>query len=233
MIFAGDSWAIRAFTPENYETRIGGYHRPGDVRLAEFWGVDYDLCLAGGQGNLVILDKLVDMKLDNTRPIIWVYTEPGRDYGRITGKPEFEWISSEDIFNIRHELDVIILKEIRKKLPNPIGFIGGLSDIDVALTESLGFTVLHPSWQHWIARKLNRLEHFTFGWGAADIGWRMHQNNIIPSKVATFAWDDIVKEWWTWEQLGYFYKEHPTPRACQEFAEYLKLTVLEYLNEQK
>lgn len=33
--------------------------------------------------------------------------------------------------------------------------------------------------------------------------------------------------------LGYMCHEHPTPRANQEFAEYLKKTIIEWYNEQK
>lgn len=231
-MFAGDSWAIRAFTEQNYN-RLGNTCYPGDVRLADYWDIDYDFCFAGGQGNLVVLDKLITKEISPDVPIVWVYTEPGRDYGRITKKPEFEWITKEDIFNIRQELDVIILKEIRKQLPNPIGLIGGLSDVNTEVAESLGLTVLYSSWQRWIAETLNRTKHFEFGWGAADIGWRMHSHDILPGRAATFAYDKLIKEWCMWEELGYMCHEHPTPRANQEFAEYLKKTIIEWYNEQK
>jgi hypothetical protein len=229
IVFAGDSWALRGFTEENYTYRIP---IEGDIRLVDHWKIPYVHCLTPGQGNLSVLDCFLTMKIDPGIPIIWIYTEPGRDYNRITGKEEFDWIKSEDIFNIRAELDAIILKTVRDRIKNPIGLIGGLSDINVDLAESLGLDVLHSSWQSWIAKTLNS-QWFKQGWGASDVGWRVHSNNVVPSKAATFAWDEQIKEWCWWEENGYFCHEHPTPRANKEFAEYLQPTVEKWVNEQR
>lgn len=229
-IFAGDSWALKGFTEQNYHF---GNNDPmlGDKRLADYWGLDYQYCLTPGKGNLSVLDKLLSMDIDANVPIIWVYTEPGRDYGKITGDDEFNWIRSEQIFGIREELDKTILTKIRSTLDNPIALIGGLSDVTIELAESLGYEILHPSWQKWISERLERAEHFTFGWGASDIGWRMDYNNVKPSKAAVFAWDDLIKEWCMWEDLGYFSHEHPTPLANEEFAEHLKPYVINWLEK--
>ena len=228
-VFAGDSWALKGFTEENHAY---GNNDPmeGDIRLADHWEIPYVHCLAPGRGNLSILDRFLTMNIDPTVPIIWVYTEPGRDYGRISGKKEFDWIKSEDIFNIRTELDAIILKTIREQIKNPIGLIGGLSDINVALAESLKFKIIHPSWQRWIAEKLES-RWFQFGWGACDVGWRADYNNVLPSKAAVFAWDEQIKEWCWWEEHGYFCHEHPTPLANLEFAKHLQPIVEKWINE--
>lgn len=230
-VFAGDSWALKGFTNENYAY---GNHDPmeGDVRLADHWGIPYDYVLAPGTGNIALLNKLLAKKLDPTVPIIWVYTEPGRDYKLLTGNPEFEWIEREDIFDLRSQLNRDTLIKIRQRLPNPIALIGGLSDIDESLATELGFTVLCPSWQKWIADRLDS-QHFKFGWGACDIGWRADYNNVRPSKTALFAWDEQIKEWCWWEEHGHFCHEHPTPLSNKEFAEYLQPTVEEWLNEQR
>jgi hypothetical protein len=224
-IFAGDSWALKGFTNSNYD--IGNNNpMPGDIRLADYWGIEYIHCLAPGRGNLSVLDKL---KLMPNLPIVWVYTEPGRDYGRITKQNEFDWIRSENIFQLREDLNGIILTTIRNTIPNPIALIGGLSDVDIKLANDLGYKVLCPSWQLWIAEHLNRKEYFKFGWGACDIGWRADYNNVKPSKAALFAWDELIKEWCMWEDLGYMCHEHPTPLANKEFAEYLKEDVLAWI----
>ena len=68
IMFAGDSWAIRAFTETNHD-RLGNFCYPGDKRLADYWDIEYFPCFAGGQGNLVILDKLKSVVADNI-PII-------------------------------------------------------------------------------------------------------------------------------------------------------------------
>lgn len=227
-IFAGDSWALRGFTNDNYI--YNSEMRDDDVRLADYFNIPYVPCIAGGQGNLFILDKIISLNLPKTTPIVWVYTEPGRDYHRITSDTEFAWMESEDIFKIRKLLDCRILETIRQEIPNPIALIGGLSDINESLANDLGYTVLHSSWQLWIAKKLNSTS-FKTGWGAADIGWRFHYNNVKPSKTALFEWDEQIKEWCWWEEQGYFCHEHPTPRANKEFAEFLKPKLEEWLNK--
>ena len=228
-IFAGDSWALKGFTNDNYN--IGNNDpMPDDVCLADHWGIEYQHCLTPGRGNLSILDQLIKMNVAEDVPIVWVYTEPGRDYGRITGNPEFDWIKSEDIFSIRKELDVTILKNIKQRIKNPVALIGGLSDIAVGMASELGYTVLCPSWQHWMAKHLDRTKYFDLGWGASDVGWRADYNNVTPGKAAVFAWDKLIKEWCMWEDLGYMCHEHPTPRANKEFAEYLKQDVIDWID---
>ena len=227
-VFVGDSWALRGFTNDNfiYNAQI----MPNDVRLADYIGLPYQHCIAGGQSNLFLLNKLIEMNLPVDQPILWIYTEPGRDYNNITGNPEFEWIESKNIFEIRKMLDQAILQEIKNKLPNPVAFVGGLSDVNTSLATNLGFTVLHNSWQSWIAQTL-KSQWFKFGWGAADIGWRFHSNNVKPSKTALFEWDEQIKEWCWWEEQGYFCHEHPTPRANKEFAEFLKPKLEDWLSK--
>jgi hypothetical protein len=93
-IFAGDSWALKGFTNENYHYGNND-PMPEDVRLADHWPWTYDYCLTPGRGNISCMQKLQQKKVDPTVPLIWVFTEPGRDYHIITGRPEFEWIESE------------------------------------------------------------------------------------------------------------------------------------------
>lgn len=228
-VFAGDSWALKGFTEDNHN-KGNSRPLPGDVRLADHWPWQYSHCLTPGQGNLACLDRLVSMQVPDDVPVIWVYTEPGRDYGRIKNKPPHEWMQSEDIFSIRTALNHAIMHEIHETISNPIAFIGGLSDVDTLLAQSFGFDVLEPSWQAWIARTLDS-KWFQHGWGASDIGWRMHSDNITPGKAATFAWDEQIKEWCWWEESGYFCHEHPSPRANEEFAAYLQPRVEEWLKQ--
>jgi hypothetical protein len=218
-IFMGDSWALKGFTDKNWHF-ANNDPMPGDTRLADHWPWQYEYCLKPGHGNLACLEKFKTKKIDPSIPLIWVYTEPGRDYNIITGRPPFEWIESEEIFEIRKHLERETLDRIKNEIKNPIGFIGGYSDLNIDLIESHGYTVLHPSWQRWIAEKLNS-QWFKHGWGAGDIGWRADHNNVKPSKSALFAWDEQIKEWCWWEEEGYFCHEHPTPRANAEFAAYL------------
>ena len=228
-LWTGASWAIKGFTEQNYQTGKND-PGPGDVRIPDFWNLPFESCCVGGVSILTILDKLQKLNLDPELPIIWLYGAIERDYGRLTGDFEHGWIMREDFFEIRKELDQKILKIIRETLPNPIGLIGGDTDINVNLAESLGFHVLCDSWQHWIAKTLNS-QWFKFGWNPADVGWRMDSHNIKPSKAVVFAWDELIKEWCWWEDNGYFCHEHPTPKCHKEFAEYLKPKVEQWLED--
>ena len=76
-IFAGDSWALKGFTEQNYHYGNND-PMPGDVRLADHWDMEYVYALAPGKGNLSVMDKIISTKLETTVPVIWVYTEPGK-----------------------------------------------------------------------------------------------------------------------------------------------------------
>jgi hypothetical protein len=230
-IFAGDSWALKGFTNNNYD-KGNQEPLPGDVRLADYWDIEYQLAVTPGRGNLSVLDKIVTTIKSESQPIIWIWTEPGRDYGKITGDAEFNWLMSEEIFAIRNQLTRTTIQTIKQTIKNPIAFVGGLSDIDPSLAYEFGYSTIHPSWQRWIAEKLGS-RHFNFGWGACDVGWRTVYNNVKSSKNATFAWDEQIKEWCWWEEHGYFCHEHPTPMANQEFAKYILPIVERWLNEQR
>lgn len=226
-IFSGDSWALKGFTDENWD-KANQEPLPQDIRLADFWDIDYKPIVYPGKGNLSCLEKIVKANVDPDLPIVWIYTEPGRDYNLMTGRDEFEWITSEETFELRQQLDEYIMEKIANTLTNPVAFIGGLSDIDVELAEKHGFTVLHPSWQKWISEYCNS-SHFQFGWGAGDIGWHADYDDVIPSKTALFAWDEQIKEWCSWEEHDMFCHEHPTIKANILFAHHLKQTALEWI----
>lgn len=223
MIYAGDSWAIRGYTEANY--KMQDTPAPGDKRMCDYWDVDYQTVYAPGQGNLAVLDRI--QQLNTKDPIVWIWTEPGRDYHALTGRPQHEWLTREDYFELRDQLNFESLQRIRASIDNPIALVGGLSDIDPR-AESMGYTVLHPSWQRWIAETLNS-QWFKLGWGASDAGWRTHYNNVVPSRAVAFAWEEQIKEWCWWEEHGYFCHEHPSPKANAEFAEYLKPQVRSWL----
>lgn len=224
-IFAGDSWALKGFTEQNHN-KGNSAPMPGDVRLADHWPWQYELALAPGKGNLAVLRQILKLQPRPNTPIVWVWTEPGRDYADLhPDQDPHEWMRREDIWALRKQLEHATIKIIQQTIPNPIAFIGGLSDI-----ESTEYTVLEPSWQSWIAKRLNS-QYFVRGWGASDIGWRAVHSGVTPGPAATFAWDEQIKEWCWWEEQGYFCHEHPSPRANQEFAEYLQPRVAEWLKQ--
>jgi hypothetical protein len=58
----------------------------------------------------------------------------------------------------------------------------------------------------------------------------MYSNDITPSRTATFAWDEQIKEWCWWEDQGWFCHEHPSLQAHREFAEYLEPSIRQWLH---
>lgn len=221
-LFVGDSWAEKAWTHDNYQLPT----QHSDIRLADFWPGQYTKITVPGLGNLALLDRIQRSNVSEDTPIIWVYTEPGRDHSTITGSKPHSWMQQEDLWQLRTEMNCAIINKIKTTLKNPVAFIGGLSDVPTLPNVD----VLHPSWQQWIANRLNS-QHFVRGWGASDIGWRAVHDGVTPSRTATFAWDEQIKEWCWWEEQGYFSHEHPTPRANQEFAEYLQPQVAQWLKQ--
>jgi hypothetical protein len=223
--FIGDSWASKAFTKDNHHDWESNAN---DVRLSDFWNLDYEFCSLGGKGNLACLDYLVEKNLPQDLPIVWIYTEPGRDYGRITGNNEHKWLLKEEVFEVRKKLNQTILEEIRNRLPNPIALIGGLSDVE----DANDFTVIHPSWQQWIAKQI-KFDKFKFGWGAPDVTWRMKNNKITrPSKQITYACIDWMKFNKEAELQDYMYMYHPGIKATVEFGKYLCPQINDWIEKQ-
>ena len=227
IVFTGDSWALKAYTEQNFEEANQGKLKTDDIRLCDFWDIEYQLITFPGKGNLHGLELLKD--IDSNTPIVWVYTEPGRDYYRITQDSEFNWIQREDIFELRQILHEQTFEKIRQQLPNnPLAMIGGLSDVPTKIACDYDINVIHYSWQKWISEQVQD-SFFKFGWGASDIGWRMHSDNVKPSKAALFAWDEQIKEWCYWEDNDYFCHEHPSIKANKEFGMVTKPIVKEWI----
>lgn len=228
-IMAGDSWADKAYTEQNFDKNTP---QPEDFGLANCWTWAHDRCITPGLGNLDLLDQLVALNLDPAVPIVWVWTEPGRDYARITGDTDpHGWMRRNDYFaSLRRDLEFETIDRIVQQLPNnPIGFIGGLSDFPQGEFDGDNLIVLHPSWQQWIAEQ-NNSKWFSIGWGASDVGWRHHEQGVKPAPAVLFAWDEQIKEWCWWQDQGWFCHEHPTPTAVTQFAQHLEPQMTQWLD---
>jgi hypothetical protein len=175
------------------------------------------------------MDYLISKQLPPDLPIVWVYTEPGRDYARIHNTTDLHgWLMREDYFKIRPGLEQQILLRIKNHIPNPIALIGGLSDVDTELAESLGYTVIHPSWQQWTADQIG--QPLTCGWGAPDLLWRMHADNVQqPSKALTYECVDWLKFYKAAEKQDYMFMYHPTLKSNREFGEYLRPQITKWI----
>lgn len=227
--FVGDSWALKAWSKEDEYTTPEP--RPDDVRLADFWDIEYTLISCPGKGNLEITKKLVVQSKPGDK-IIWIFTEPLRDYANyINDNDQFGWMHNEDYQNIRNILAHKIFQTITELLPDrKIGFIGGLSDIEFTWINSVNFTLLHNSWQKWISQQVE-FSYFIKGWGASDVGMRIHTDNVKPTKKVLFDAEEHIREMCHWEENGYFVCEHPSIKAVKEFALFLKPKVESWIKE--
>ena len=226
-ILCGDSWAEKAYNFDNYDKKI----TDNDVCLGNFLPGTFTKCITLGQGNLDVLKKLCTSDIDPNIPLLWIFTEPGRDWATIYNQDdEFAWLKLEDYIERRQQCIDAILERIANSIKNPIGFIGGLSDFTTQKEMPKNWTIIHPSWQEFIASQLldNRFE---FGWGASDVGWRMHSNNVKPSKQLTFLWDEQIKEWCYWQDHEFFCHEHPTLKATKFFAAHIKKDFIQWLKK--
>lgn len=223
--FVGDSWANRAFTEQNKDTR---QPLDSDVRLPDFWGLSYATGDNSGKSNLEILDWVVQQKIDPDMPIVWLYTEPLRDYHRITGKEHLAWMQDDQIFSYRSYLSGQILQTIKNSIANPCAFIGGLSDIDPSLTNQFGYATLHASWQRWMSLKINAT-NFKFGWGAPDVRWRMESHKAVPGKTVTLQCMESLDHFNAWRDAGYVISYHPTLKCHQQFAEEIKQEAIQWI----
>jgi len=223
--FVGDSWADRAFTEQNKDSREASAN---DVRLPDFWGMSYATGNNSGKGNLEILDWIVQQNIDSAVPIIWLYTEPLRDYHRITGEDHLKWMQDDQIFEKRPSLSEQILRTIKETIPNPVAFIGGLSDIDPELTNRFGYATLYASWQQWMSQKINS-NGFKFGWGSPDVRWRMESHKAVPGKTVTVECMDSLDNFHAWRDSGYIISYHPTMQCHEQFAMDIKQEAIQWI----
>jgi hypothetical protein len=225
-VFVGDSWAAKGYSLDNWHLSP----TDKDKRLSDYFDIEHLYIDGGaGKGNLDYIDKILSAEISLDLPILWLFTEPGRDYGRLNGTENFGWLERDTEFETRDSMMLKILQEIKRLIKNPVALIGALSDVNAIAARELGFTVLHPSWQSWMAQRIG-YDKFAQGWGAPDLLWRMKTKEVVsPSKQAVYKSFEWMKFHKQAEQHGYMVMYHPTDRSNQEFAQYLKPDLLQWL----
>lgn len=225
----GDSWATKGFDESNHKVYTD-FPFPGDYRFTDDIGLQVKHHVRGGAGNLRLLDYVNNkMDLDKNVPVLWVFTEPGRDIADVRSVAEHSWIGDENYFDYRQELGMEVLKKIRHGLTNEICLVGGLSDIPPDAGR-LGFHVLEHSWQRMLSQICGD-DKFKLGWGASDVGWRHKTQNIKPSKTVLTNCLNQLSIWNNWQNHGLMFGTHPTPSAHKRLADKIKLPLTQWIKD--
>ena len=150
LLYIGSSWAYRSFdTANGEETDYTNLYKELELDVIDL--------SKPGASNLRLLEKIKHYDRDYDG-IIWVYAEPILDLSLSEKERLFK---SEDFWQLRAELNHKILIAIAG-INKPVALIGGHSDI--VDCDHANITVIHPSWQKFLAEYSNiELDH---GWGS-------------------------------------------------------------------
>jgi hypothetical protein len=236
VIYTGPSWAHSSYPNSNVD-KI--------TNLAREWGISVLDASRGGSNVLQNFDTCIGAKVNNS-PVIWVYNEPINCLNSATGLEVAEFIVRDDWETIWREVNQFCLKKIAS-LGVPVLLIGAHSDI--VDCDYPNITVAHPSWQKFLAEKagmkvVDSTVHVSMDdggdfcvnrcWGAEVVHRYMHEHpNINPDPDLVNSVWDIFFFWKQLEKSGWFYEVHPNYQGNVAFAEYLKPTVLEFLQDIK
>jgi hypothetical protein len=219
ILYIGPSWAERSYdTPNGTEDNF--------TSLAKELNLPVTNWAKRGSSNIKLLDRIKnsDTKFD---AIIWVFAEP-----LLSIKDEkwsdamvAELVNSANWWSLRQELLNNILDKI-SALEVPIALIGAHSD--VGIKDYKNITVIHPSWQKFLAEHAGvELEH---GWGAEVGHLMMLKNDITPSKEFVELTSNTFKAWKEMELKGVFNWCHPTKTGNQLFAQEIKNSLTTWIN---
>ena len=221
-IYIGPSWAVRSFnTPDDTDTEITSIDRElelDSINLAK-----------SGHSNRMLLQRLQSYLEKNPQakgsPIIWFYSEPFTDaWWYENCSPEI-LVQSNNWTDIRSSTNNKILKEIAN-LDHPIALIGAHSDIVDCYHSNI--TVLHPSWQKFLAGTCN--VKLDLGWGA-EVAHRIIISNLYikPSHDIVDVITDTFKSWHKLEMNHLFQICHPNILGNQLFAKEIKDPLFNWL----
>jgi hypothetical protein len=230
-VYTGPSWASSSF-PLGAES----------TNLAKEWDIPYINCSKHGSNVLECAD-MVKSNLD--LPIVWIYNEPFGCLFEATGLSKTQLIQRSDWKDIWEECNQFCLNKIAS-LGRPVLLIGGHSDI-VNCNHS-NIVVGEKSWQKFLALRSGMLlDHnnavivkmddggnFSVDhcWGAEVVHSVIHEHpEILPSTEITNAVWDIFFFWKELEKSKVFYEVHPNSVGNKMFADFLKPTLIKFLQE--
>jgi len=229
-VYTGPSWAASSY-PINANS----------TNLATEWGLEYVNYARPGS---TILNCIDAVNASTSLPIVWVYHEPVGCLTEATGLTKKQLIQRSDWKDVWEDCNQYCLKKIAS-LNRPVLLIGGHSDI-VNCNHS-NITIGAESWQKFLANAAgmsmeNQSVHVKMddggdfkvqhGWGAEVIHRFMHEHpDITPSTEITNAVWDIFFFWKELEKANLFYDVHPNKQGNELFANFLKPTIVKFLQE--
>jgi hypothetical protein len=218
ILYIGPSWAARSYdTVEGSESEF--------TNLIKELELDVDVIDLSKRG-LTNNDCLMRINKINTpfKGIIWVYCEPIEE---VSHNLKQSLIESNNFWAIREKINQRIMSSINA-LNCPVALIGAHSD--VGIKDYKNITVIHPSWQKFLANEVGvELNH---GWGA-EIAHRIAMYEFPKSRPSREFIDytsDTLRAWNQMEMLGVFRGVHPNRKGNEIFAKEIKSNIQSFIN---
>ena len=218
LLYVGSSWAVRSFD-RPYENPP----KPGAVAGRDYTNLAYELGLEVVDLSQFSISNLSCFNLvreygDDYDGVVWVYCEPIKDltYNHYSTMEEF--LTSDNFWALRSHTNSLVLKRL-SELGCPVALIGGASDVENANYDNL--TVIHPSWQKFLAERADvDLEH---GWSADVAHYEMIQYpDLKPSMGLVDLMSSTFESWKKLEDHKLFNRAHPNTIGTQLFATHIK-----------
>ena len=226
LLYIGSSWASRSFD-RPYELQP----KPTEVPGVDYTNLAHELGITVTDLSQFSISNLSCWNIVYNYPkeydaIIWVYCEPIKDLGYENYSSLEEFLTSNNFWELRSHINRMILKKL-SDLGCPIALIGGSSDVENADYPNL--TVIHPSWQKFLANKANvKLSH---GW-SADVAH--HDMTRFPKLKPSAGLVDLMSEtfdaWKEMEKSKIFSRTHPTTKGTKLFAAHIKTSLNNWLD---
>lgn len=218
LLYIGSSWAVRSFD-RDYEypptpTEVVGKDY---TNLAHELGIDVVNLAKFDYSNIDCYNAIVnyDQSFDG---VVWIYCDPLKDLSASRGYTIEDFVKSTDIWNIQRSMNNYILKRI-SSLGCPIALIGGPGDVADADYKNL--TVIHPSWQKFLAELVN----VTLEVGCdADLLQRYIKefSTHTPSNELIKLVGNTLDSWKQLEINKVFKFVHPNSKGTQFFANHIR-----------
>jgi hypothetical protein len=224
ILYVGPSWAYRSYdTPEGLEENFTNLYI--ELGLQKLNAVNLSF---SGASNQYFIDQFTrpnhpDSFKEDYDAIIWIYCEPLKELG-IKMK---DFLTSNDPWDIRGEANKKLLDQM-SKIGKPIGLIGSHSDVFDC--DYSNITIIHPSWQQFLANYAGVA--LKQGWGA-DESHRALVVDYTDIKPSNQIVDAMVEQFDVWHRLEYnrlFSSNHTNKKGNELFAKEIQSSIESFIN---
>lgn len=225
-LYVGPTWAQKSFDNKTDEF----------TNFAIEWNIPYTQYIIPSGSPLKILDQI--KKLNNLKPIIWVYSDPWGDITRITGLTFAEFMGSSDWDSIWKQCSEYTLNEI-DKLNVPVFLFG--THCDVLFSEFSNIHIADRSMQSFMANQLSismnaipLLDGRTISIDyciAMELYYKFIYDNptIHVDPKLKKRLDDLFDFWDVLRYNNLMYDVHPTMKSYKLYASFLKPNLKNFL----